>query len=48
MDKKLVAETHRLTARLKTADVQGAALSVVAVDLYGNRSAPSEPVPLGK
>jgi hypothetical protein len=43
-DKKLIAETHRLTARLKAAEVPGGALSVVAVDLYGNRSRPSEPV----
>jgi hypothetical protein len=43
-DKKLVAETHTLTARLKAADMPGGALTVVAVDLYGNRSAPSEPV----
>lgn len=45
---KLVAETHRLSARLKTADVKGAALSVVAVDLYGNCSVPSEPVRIEK
>src|SRR2546429_6960362 len=37
-DKKLIAETHTLTARLKAAEVQGGALSVMAIDLYGNRS----------
>ena len=45
---KLVAETHRLSARLKPADFQGVAVSVVAVDLYGNRSAPSDPVRIEK
>jgi predicted esterase len=43
-DKKLIAETSELTARLKLATVQGGALTVVAVDLDGNGSAPSEPV----
>jgi hypothetical protein len=47
-DKKLVIETHRLTVRLKTAELEGTALSVVAVDLYGNCSPPSEPVRLEK
>src|SRR5262249_6754272 len=42
-DKKLVAETHSLTARLKLAEVPGGSLSVTAVDLYGNRSQSSEP-----
>jgi hypothetical protein len=40
---KMVAETHRLAARLKASAVEGAPLRVVAVDLYGNASDPSEP-----
>lgn len=47
-DTKLVAETSRLTARLKADDVPDGALTVVAVDLYGNRSAPSEAVRIEK
>jgi hypothetical protein len=42
--KKLVAETHRLAARLKKADVGDARLSIVAVDLYGNASAAAQVV----
>lgn len=43
-DKKLVAESHRLSAKLKKADVGDAPLTIVAVDLYGNASEPSQPV----
>lgn len=38
-----IAESHRLSARLKAATVGTAALTVVAVDLYGNASTPSAP-----
>ncbi|OAI46373.1 hypothetical protein AYO44_02080 [Planctomycetaceae bacterium SCGC AG-212-F19] len=41
----LVAESHQLTARLKASAVGNAPLTLVAVDLYGNASPPSEPVP---
>jgi hypothetical protein len=40
---KLVVESHRLTARLRATAVGDAALTVVAVDLYGNTAAPSAP-----
>jgi len=42
--KKLVAESHQLTARLRASVVGAAPLSVVAVDLYGNAALPSAPV----
>src|SRR5262249_36500893 len=41
--KRLAAESHRLTARLKASAVGGEALTVVAVDLYGNAAPPSAP-----
>lgn len=40
--KKLLTETHRLNAQLKKVDATEP-LTVVAVDLYGNASTPSEP-----
>jgi hypothetical protein len=40
--KKLVAESVQLKARLKAAAVGEAPLTIVAVDLYGNVSAPSK------
>ena len=46
--KHLVAETQRLNAKLKASSVGDAALTVVAVDLDGNASEPSEPVRAGK
>jgi hypothetical protein len=42
--KTLVAETHQLTTRLQTAAAKDGPLTVVAVDLDGNASEPSEPV----
>jgi hypothetical protein len=44
---KLVAETSQLTARLKSSAVGEASLTVVAYDLDGNGSQPSESVDLG-
>jgi hypothetical protein len=40
---KLLTETHRLSAKLPAAVAKDAALSVVAVDLYGNASEASRP-----
>ena len=37
------AESHRLTARLRASAVGDTAVTVVAVDLYGNASTPSAP-----
>jgi hypothetical protein len=42
--KNLIAESHRLTARVKASATGDGPLTVVAVDLYGNASAPSAPV----
>jgi len=44
-DGKRVAQTHQLTARVK---VGAEGVSVVAVDLYENRSAPSRPIKMPK
>jgi hypothetical protein len=40
--KTLLAETHQLSAKLKSAAVGDAKISITAVDLYGNASEPSE------
>ena len=47
-DKKLLAETHRLSTKLKASAVGQTPLTVVAVDLYGNASKPSDAVAVGK
>jgi len=41
---KQVAETHQLSARLKTPEAGAGPFTVVGVDLYGNTSAPSDAV----
>jgi hypothetical protein len=46
--KDLLTETHRLTARLKGSVIGERPITVVAVDLDGNASEPSEPVKAGK
>jgi len=43
-DGKSVAQSHRLSAEVPSAKVAGKSITVVAVDLYGNRSSPSAPV----
>jgi hypothetical protein len=45
---KVLAETQQLSARLESIKDLPAALTVVACDLYGNVSAPSDPVRVGK
>ena len=47
-DDSTLVETHLLTSHIKTADATGKALTVVAYDLYGNASKPSDPVDPGK
>ena len=42
--REAVAETHRLSATLEAAKLAGRSIVVTALDLYGNESAPSEPV----
>ncbi|HET6428173.1 MAG TPA: sugar-binding protein [Phycisphaerae bacterium] len=47
-DGKSAAQTHRLSAEVPSAAAAGKAITVVAVDLYGNRSTPSAPVKAGR
>ena len=46
-DRKRVARSHRLSVQVPAAEIAGKAITVVAVDLYGNRSDPSTPVKAG-
>ncbi|KKL97769.1 hypothetical protein LCGC14_1831110 [marine sediment metagenome] len=43
-DGKVVAQSHRLSARVVAEKLKGKKITVVAVDMYGNRSKPSRAV----